>query len=190
LTYVFLAGIDNSGPDHWQSLWRERFEEALWVEHTDWHRPDRDTWVADLDAALRSIVGQKLVVAHSLGCLLIAEWARDHIDTEIAGAFLVAVPDIESPALPPTISGFRPAFENTLPCPALLVASEDDPYAGLDYARRLAARWQARFVNLGCKGHINAASQLGQWQEGLKLLREFEAGLPIAAGGEGTEGER
>ena len=71
-------------------------------------------------------------------------------------------------------SDCRPAFENALPCPALIVASEDDPYASLDYARRLAVHWRASFVNLGCKGHINAASNLDDWQQGLQLLHDFE----------------
>jgi predicted alpha/beta hydrolase family esterase len=205
MTYVFLAGIDNSGTGHWQTLWHERFEGSVWVQHADWQYPDRDAWVADLDATLRSVEGEKLIVAHSLGCLLLAEWAQKHADPGIAGAFLVAPPDVEAPSFPAAITGFRPALENAMSCAALIVASEDDPYASLDYARRLAERWRARFVNAGCRGHINAASRLGDWPEGLQLLRDFESSLgatrdasretshahgrttsiPLAAGGEG-----
>ena len=45
-TYVFLAGIRNSGPQHWQRLWNEDLG-GLWVEHADWENPERDAWVLE-----------------------------------------------------------------------------------------------------------------------------------------------
>jgi predicted alpha/beta hydrolase family esterase len=169
---VYLAGIDNSGPQHWQSLWREQHG-GVWVEHADWQHPDRDLWVADLDATLRGLSSEKLIVAHSLGCLLLAEWAQDHADAGLGGAFLVAPPDVEAPSFPSHATGFRTVFELALPCPAAVVASDDDAYATLDYARRLTAHWRARLIEVGRKGHINAASGLGAWDEGWQHLQAF-----------------
>ena len=99
VTHVFIAGIGNSGPGHWQRLWHEKLG-GVWLEHDDWLRPNRDTWVSDLQKAIWRIPGPQVVIAHSLGCLLLAEWVRDHDDPTMAGAFLVSVPDIERPEVP------------------------------------------------------------------------------------------
>ena len=89
-TFVFLAGIGNSGPEHWQYMWHQRVG-GVWVEHDSWDEPSRDAWVKDLDEALRGVDGPKILVAHSLGCLLVTEWAAEHADPAIEGAFLVFV---------------------------------------------------------------------------------------------------
>jgi predicted alpha/beta hydrolase family esterase len=35
------------------------------------------------------------------------------------------------------------------------------------------------FVDVGCLGHINADSNLGEWEQGRKLLAEFEKTLGL-----------
>lgn len=177
LTYVFLAGIGNSESEHWQSRWSHVLSPSVWVEHVDWDAPDRDAWVADLDAALRAIEGPKLVIAHSLGCLLVGEWAREHSDPGIVGAFLVAVPDRRGASFPEGATGWREAFENPMPVPSTMVASHDDPYASFGYARRLAEHWGSRLADVGDCGHINLLSALGDWPEGRALLDELITGL-------------
>jgi predicted alpha/beta hydrolase family esterase len=37
----------------------------------------------------------------------------------------------------------------------------------------VAADWGATFYNIGPRGHINAESGLGDWDEGLALLRSL-----------------
>ncbi|WP_432185923.1 RBBP9/YdeN family alpha/beta hydrolase [Streptomyces sp. Tue6028] len=171
-TCVFLAGIGNSGPEHWQSLWRGRLPGSVWVEHDTWDEPDRDAWVRDLDSALRSIAGPKVLVAHSLGCSVLAEWAVDHADEGVVGAFLVAMPDPHGPGFPAEAVGFDAPRHEPLPFPAVLVASEDDPYGSMEYAVAAAGRLGAPLVNVGSKGHINAQSGLGDWPEGWSLFTE------------------
>ncbi|MBS2961887.1 alpha/beta hydrolase [Actinocrinis puniceicyclus] len=172
LTYVFLAGIDNSGPEHWQSHWRGRVADSVWVEHASWDAPVRDTWVEEFDDALRKIEGPKILVAHSLGCTLVAEWAAQHQDAGIVGAFLVAVPDARGPAFPSAAVGFDPARHGRLPFPCLVVASEDDPYCSMESAAANAELFGAALVNVGRKGHLNAGSGLGNWPEGWSLFSE------------------
>jgi predicted alpha/beta hydrolase family esterase len=58
-----------------------------------------------------------------------------------------------------------------LPFPSTLVGSRDDPYCSFDKAQSLAASWGVRFVDYGDRGHINAESGLGDWPEGLAMLR-------------------
>ena len=177
LTHVFLAGIGNSEPGHWQSRWHRSLPGSRWVEHADWDNPDARAWIADLDAALAAVTGPKLLVAHSLGCLLAMEWARDHRDPDIEGAFLVAVPDAAGPNFPRQAVGFRPATTGRPPLPALVVASTNDGYASIESARAAAAAWGADFADVGALGHINLASNLGDWPQGRALLAAFEARL-------------
>ncbi|HAV37174.1 MAG TPA: alpha/beta hydrolase, partial [Massilia sp.] len=70
-----LAGLWNSGPQHWQTLWEARHARLRRVEHRDWNNPQRDEWVAELDAAVGACQGAPVLVAHSLGCMLAAHWA-------------------------------------------------------------------------------------------------------------------
>jgi uncharacterized protein len=149
-TYIFIAGIGNSGPDHWQSMWYKRAGNGVWVEHESWEIPVRDAWVKDLDDALTAIEGAKILIAHSLGCTLVTEWAREHGDDAIAGAFLVAMPDVRGSHFP----------------------SEDDPYGSLEHSAAAAEGLGARLVNVGRRGHVNAASGLGDWPEGWSVFSD------------------
>jgi hypothetical protein len=175
LTYVFLAGVSNSGPEHWQRMWLDRVEGGIWVEHDDWDAPERDAWVSDLQKAVWRIRGSMVFVAHSLGCLVVAEWANERSDPAVKGAFLVAPPDPYGPGFPPDAGGFGGSTSAPLGFPSLVVASRDDPYSTIDFARTTAETWGSDFVDLGAKGHINAASGLGAWDEGWEMLQEFVA---------------
>ena len=171
-TLVFVAGIENSGPEHWQAIWHSRVPNGVWVEHESWDNPVRDAWVKDLDDALRTIDGPKILVAHSLGCTLVAEWASEHRDDTVVGAFLAALPDVRGENFPTQAVGFDPSRYGRLPFEAVVLASEDDPYGSLESASAGAGRLGARLVNVGPKGHINAGSGLGDWPEGWSVLSE------------------
>jgi hypothetical protein len=175
LSYVFVAGIGNSGAEHWQRRWQEKLG-GVWLEHADWLRPDRDAWVSDLQKAIWRIPGPQIVIAHSLGCLVLSEWVREHDDPSMAGAFLVAVPDVNGSQFPKTATGFEPPAM-ALPFPSLVVAARDDPYGSFENARETAQVWGSEFVDVGAQGHINAESGLGEWAEGLALLEGFVSKL-------------
>jgi predicted alpha/beta hydrolase family esterase len=180
VTFVFLAGIGNSGDGHWQRAWHERLPGSVWVEHDDWERPVKGDWVSDFQAALWKIRGPVVVIAHSLGCLVLAEWARTRDDPSIAGAFLVAVPDPDSSAFPAVAAGFGDLTKAQLSFPSLVLASRNDDYAGIGYARDVAHTWGAEFADMGDTGHINAASGLGDWDEGWRLLEAFVERLKVS----------
>ncbi|WP_407836830.1 RBBP9/YdeN family alpha/beta hydrolase [Streptomyces sp. DSM 116496] len=171
-THVFIAGIGNSGPEHWQALWHGRVAGSVWVEHASWDAPLRDVWVKELDDTLRAIEGPKVLIAHSLGCTLVAEWASEYEDHAVTGAFLVAMPDVHGSNFPTAAVGFDAPPQTPLPFPALVVASEDDPYGSLESASAGAERLGAQLVGVGAKGHINAASGLADWPEGWSLFSE------------------
>jgi uncharacterized protein len=173
-TYVFLAEIGNSGPDHWQRQWFEReAENSVWVEHESWDNPVRDAWVKDLDDTLAAVSGPKVIVAHSLGCTLLGEWVRERAGDvgEVSAAFLVALPDPHAENFPAEAKGFSAAaYDGPLPFPAVVIASEDDPYGSVEHAAVVAAQLGTRLIHVGRKGHINASSGLGDWREGWTLL--------------------
>jgi predicted alpha/beta hydrolase family esterase len=169
---IYLAGINNSGPGHWQYAWFHRLG-GLWVDHQDWDTPKAGDWVEDLEQALAKNPGPKILVAHSLGTLLVAQWAENHRDPGIKGAFLVAPPDVSSFIFPRAVEGFQAPREAPLPFPSVLVASRNDPYSSFEYAEKLAAQWGARLIDVGEKGHINLRSGLGDWKEGFELFGPF-----------------
>lgn len=173
ITCLYLAGIGNSGPGHWQHRWHAADPSGVWVEHEDWDGPVRDHWVAELDAALGAVAGPKLLVAHSLGVATLAEWAVGHTDGSIIGALLVAPPDPHGPAFPARATGYDRLRPAPLPFRSVLAASGDDPYATIDYARGTAAALGAEFVDLGPLGHVNADSGLGDWPQGRELLNRL-----------------
>lgn len=69
--------------------------------------------------------------------------------------------------------GFRDPPMRPLGFPALLVASRDDPYADIGFARSAASVWGAGFVDVGRRGHV---SGIGRWSQGKRLLEAFAAG--------------
>jgi uncharacterized protein len=169
---LLLPGFGNSGPEHWQSHWERQNTGCMRVEQTDWERPVCVAWMPALENAVRAAGPRALIAAHSLGCLLLVHWlARTSL--EIAGALLVAVPDPRGPHFPVQAHGFEPVPAVRIACPSIVVASVDDPYGSVEFARRCADAWGSRLVNVGAAGHINAASGLGEWRAGQVLLSEL-----------------
>jgi predicted alpha/beta hydrolase family esterase len=56
----------------------------------------------------------------------------------------------------------------------MLVASRDDLHCTFEKARSLARDWGAKLVDAGKAGHINADSDLGDWEQGQALLRRLQ----------------
>jgi predicted alpha/beta hydrolase family esterase len=175
---MIVAGLWNSGPQHWQTLWQHRHPEWQRVPHRDWNNPECHEWVAELDAAIAaSDQGPPILVAHSLGCATVVQWAKQGSQLHIKGAFLVAPSDVEGPNYPAEAVGFGPMPMQKLPFPSVVVASADDPYVSLERARAFAAAWGSRLVEIGAAGHINGASGFGEWRDGEKMLLDFCAEL-------------
>ncbi len=174
-TVLILPGIQGSGPGHWQSLWELRDPGVRRVQQRDWDAPRLQDWLQALEAAVAQAQAPVLLAAHSLGCLLTAHWAA-RTRLAVRGALLVAPPDPEGPAFPAAAASFVPVPPQALPFASVLVASCDDPYGSMDYARRQAGIWGSEFVDLGARGHINADSGLGDWPEGRARLRALLAG--------------
>ena len=175
LRVLLLPGWLNSGPTHWQSRW-----EALYGDHrvdqNDWLWPRRGDWMARLDAVLLESTTPALLVAHSLGCQLVASWAAHSQHTaRVRAALLVAPPDTERSDMPPNLFNWRPISRVRLPFASVVVASRDDPYSHLERSRQMAADWGSAWHDTGARGHLNGDSGLGDWPEGRALLMALGA---------------
>ena len=171
-----VPGLSNSGPAHWQTRWEQQLGNCHRVELGMWDRPHRNTWVNKLNLAIREADRPVVLVAHSLGCLAVAWWAHfegREAAGRVAGALLVAPPEVDFFPLDPRLETFAPTPAHPLPFPAILVGSRNDPYIGFRTAQRLARTWGARFADAGTSGHINADSDLGDWEFGQFLLGQL-----------------
>jgi len=177
---LMLPGLYNSGPEHWQTLWQQSMPNARRVQQRDWDAPDRADWVAALDAAIRITEGPIVLVTHSLGCALAAWWAATHGDTpharRVTGALLVAPPDVEREDFPSVVTGFVPMPRQPLPFTTIVAVSSDDPWCAPAKAQSWADGWKARCEHIGPCGHVNTASNLGDWPRGRRWLDELIAG--------------
>ena len=170
---LLLPGWENSGPQHWQSLWQTRHGYVR-VEQHEWNRPLRGDWVARLEDVILCCDEPVVLVAHSLGCLLAATWAaHTRNGHRVKAALLVAAPDVERADLRERLPSWSPITLQTLPCPSLLLASSDDPFCELERARLFAYAWGSQFMDYGPCGHINADSGLASWPEGHVLLQDL-----------------
>src|ERR1700712_1302151 len=112
---LLVPGLGGSGPDHWQTRWaaEHRYETVV---QRNWVAPEPGAWIEALDAAVR-VGGQVVLVGHSLGCHAITRWAASRPSDLVAGALLVAPPDltfaVEHGA--PEIAPFQPATATALP---------------------------------------------------------------------------
>jgi predicted alpha/beta hydrolase family esterase len=168
---LLLPGWLDSGPDHWQSRWQSLHGDRR-VEQDDWLWPRRGDWMARLeDVLLEAPDEPALLVAHSLGCHLVAAWAaHSKRSALVRGALLVAPPDLEREDMPPNLVPWRPIVRQRLPFAAIAVTSSDDPFAVPERSAALAHAWGAEWVSIGAAGHINGESGLGDWPAGRAWL--------------------
>lgn len=172
-TVLLLPGWQNSEPAHWQSRWEALYADRR-VDQHDWIHPLRGDWSARLEEEVLSAPGQVVLVAHSLGCILVAAWAAHSRSTpKVRAALLVAPGDVEREDLRQMIPGWAPIVRKPLPFRALLIAAHDDPYCAPDRSRALARDWGARYLDGGARGHLNGESGLGDWPEGRRLLNDL-----------------
>ncbi|MCA1369758.1 serine hydrolase family protein [Bradyrhizobium sp. BRP14] len=172
---VVLPGIGGSGEAHWQTFWERANPRARRFQPKSWDQPDLSDWIEALDRAVAAADEPPLLVAHSLACLLVAHW-QCASSLAVAGAFLVAVPDAQSEAFPVEAATFAAVPEGRFRFPSLIIASSDDPYGKVEYARTRAAQWGSGIVEVGGLGHINSRSGLADWPSGWALFRAFAAG--------------
>jgi predicted alpha/beta hydrolase family esterase len=172
---LILPGWQDSGPEHWQSLWLKKYPNAVKVEQKDWMNARKDDWVAGLNAAVEAAGEEVVLVGHSLGCLTIAHWTKTHPGSakKVKGALLAAPGDADAADFPKEMSGFAPLPMQKLPFKSIIATSDNDKWVSLDRAKQFAEAWGSEIHIFPGKGHLNGASNLGDWPEGEKLLAQL-----------------
>lgn len=149
------------------------------VEQENWNHPVCSTWVASLNREIAAATRPVILVGHSVGVLTIAHAAAHWKASNIAGAFLVGPSDWTRPEMETKYPGhgFAPVSTEKLDCPAIVLASRNDPSCELETAERWAENWGARFADVGEVGHFDVADGFGPWPEGLLAFAQFTRSL-------------
>ena len=162
---LILPGLNGSGRDHWQTWLAHRHPGSVCLQMADWSDTRLSAWVTQIDATLAAWPGQQwLVVAHSFGCLALAQWAAVADRSRVRSALLVA------PANPARFGIAPGQLARRLPMPAQVVTSRSDPWFSASGAQQLAEHWGASVFDAGQAGHINPASGHGPWPLGAQLV--------------------
>jgi uncharacterized protein len=172
LDLLFIAGLNGSGSDHWQTRWSGRLPTGRLVEQADWDRPQLAAWTGAIVAACEQAERPVVFVAHSLGVTTLAHAAPRLSAERVKGAFLVAPPSDET-LVALGLNEFAPTPTGPLPFPSVLVASRNDPHGLYEFAETKALQWGSRLIGAGEAGHINADSGHGPWPEGLMSFAGF-----------------
>ncbi|ASU36436.1 alpha/beta hydrolase [Mucilaginibacter xinganensis] len=74
-TILIIPGLGNSGPQHWQSVWENKFNFKR-VEQQEWDTPVCDDWIESINNEVSKYdPANVILVGHSLACTTIAYWA-------------------------------------------------------------------------------------------------------------------
>ena len=170
---LIVPGYTNSGPDHWQSRWERKLSSARRVEQAEWSKPVQEDWTANVVKAVNEAERPVVLVAHSLGVPTAIHGIPD-FKRPVAGAFLVAPPDVSNPDIRPRhLMTFGPYPRSPLPFPSITIGSRNDPYCPYEVAEDIAAAWGSLFIDAGEAGHLNSESGHGPWPEGSMTFAQF-----------------
>lgn len=173
-TILTIPGLTGSGPLHWQTLWEQEYNFKR-IHQLNWDEPVCNEWISVIESYLKEVdLTKTIVVAHSLGCITIAAWAKKH-NKKLKGALLVAPCDTERNDFPLNAVGFKPIPLSKFPFPTILVLSSNDNYISSERSNFLGNNWGSVMINIGNAGHINTASQLGLWKDGLEILKKLDS---------------
>jgi len=165
---LIVPGLHGSGAAHWQTRWEQLYPTFERVEQDDWSSPDLPRWSQRIAQLLSTSDKPVWIVAHSFGCLTTLHAANaNHGSFNLAGALLVAPADPKKFGVADVLRDAR------LPYPAIVIGSTDDPWMANYRAAYWADNWGCGFLNAGALGHINAESELGDWEQGLQQFKHL-----------------
>jgi predicted alpha/beta hydrolase family esterase len=172
---LILHGWQGSGPEHWQTWLAGRLEDA--GAHVQYPRlpdcdvPCPDRWGAALHRELRALSrgeGERVVIAHSLGCVL---WLREAAEVRPAqrvDRVVLVAPPCPGAAVP-ELARFYPTGADKAAIDAAskstrLVCSDDDAYCpGRGAAEHWGAPLELSVDLLPGAGHLNVEAGYGPW---------------------------
>lgn len=173
-TYVAVPGLGGLEPAHWMLAWKKVFPSLVLLQQDDFYNPGKNKWVGRLAEVVSSQNNQVVLITHSLGCVTTFHAASEGLLTNVAGAFMVAMPTPDRHEFRDNEwEGFLPFPSQKLPFSNMLLASENDDYCPVNEAEKWADIYGAKYVNVGALGHVGPSAELGEWTQGQCLLEEF-----------------
>jgi uncharacterized protein len=163
---VIVPGLRNSDAQHWQTRWQENLPNSKRIELPEWNTADLAKWKQGIIRQLQNIDKPAVLIAHSFGALASASVAQEFPE-KIAALFLVA------PADPDKFHIAQQLPQQPLPVPTQIIASSNDPWLAEAKAAYWALLWGADYFRYKNVGHINSASNLGNWPEGITHLQRL-----------------
>ncbi|PRY94914.1 hypothetical protein BCF33_0517 [Hasllibacter halocynthiae] len=180
--FVALPDLGGPEPAHWLTAWSEGPGDWRMVAPPDPGDPDPGEWRAALSTAISDAGGPVAVIAHGLGCLVLAGLAEGApaAVAPVVGALLAAPPDAAQGLARPAVARFGTGPEGggpwgALPFPAVVAASQSDPWCDYARAAALARAWDAPLADMGAAGHLGAADGYREWPEGEALMGDLLA---------------
>ena len=184
IRYLIVPGWQGSGAEHWQTHWQDSLPNSARVEQMDWFNPRRDDWVGQLQRSIADQDTPVILIAHSLGCITVAHWARLaplQSLRQVQGALLVAPADVERPNCAPVLRNFGPIPQDLLPFPTQIVTSDNDAAVSTARAMEMARNWGADIGVLSEAGHINVKSGHRRWEQGFAYLYRLQSRMEHSA---------
>lgn len=99
LKKIIVPGYGGSGDTLWQSHWEAASDDFSRIAPKSFDEPDLPNWLDCLDDLTIAQPSAPIIISHSLGCLMTAEYLH-RTNTNVAGVFMVAVPDPDGPSFP------------------------------------------------------------------------------------------
>lgn len=132
------------------------------MHQQNWENPCLADWMHSLENAVNYLSRPPLLVAHSVGCLLVLHWAL-RSSLSFTGLLLVAPADSQQENFPPVIQGFAPIPQAPVGKPGIVAGSQNDPYMSQARCRTLTRSIGLNYYDCGRVGHINLESGFGPW---------------------------
>ncbi|MCZ7415045.1 MULTISPECIES: RBBP9/YdeN family alpha/beta hydrolase [unclassified Streptomyces] len=179
--FLLLHGWQHHRPEgHWLRRLADELaalgHDVAFPQLPDPDAPDPGTWLAELDRHLAAAAGrERVVVCHSLGCLLwLRAAARGH-GTALAHRVLLVAPPASEVALGhPEIAAFAhpavtaDAVAAAAPQGTRLVGSDDDPYCPGGAAAVFGEPLGIDTDTLPGQAHLDLDAGYGPWPDALR----------------------
>lgn len=163
---LIVPGLNNSDAQHWQTHWQAQLLGSRRIKLNDWATPNLNKWCEAIEQALAAAHEPTILIAHSFGALASARMAQLQPE-KIRALFLVA------PADPDKFSIADQLPQQPLGVKTQVIASTNDPWMSADKAAQWALNWGADFLLVKDLGHINSASNIAQWPQGMEQLQRL-----------------
>ena len=173
---LLLHGWGGSNYPHWQSWIAGEIAKdygcVYFLKFSDFDKPKYEVWMQELKTALKEFKPD-IVVCHSLANTLWFHYCLNNtLEQNLQKLYLVAPPSLDC-----TIKELSEFFPARLPATlnaanTLLITSTNDPYMRQNEARELQKKLGIEMKVLENAGHINADSDLGEWNWMLQELQQ------------------